>query len=183
MIERLVQIAQGLSSRGRNLWYRLLGMRLEGYVWMRAIHAPRQWSQVQLGKDVALDHGVQILASGDGPEVTLKIGAKTYVNRFTTLDAHSDLKIGEGCMIGPYCYLTDADHEKAEGLPVRDQEMKASFLHIEDDVWVGSHVVILPGVTVGAGAVIGAGSVVTHDIPPNAIAFGTPARVQSYRTP
>jgi galactoside O-acetyltransferase len=48
---------------------------------------------------------------------------------------------------------------------------------IEDKVWIGSNVVVLPGVTIGYGAVIGAGSVVTRDIPPMTVAVGTPCRV------
>jgi acetyltransferase-like isoleucine patch superfamily enzyme len=52
---------------------------------------------------------------------------------------------------------------------------------IEDDVWIGSNCVILPGVKLGCGCVIGAGSVVTENIPPNAIAVGVPARVFKYR--
>jgi acetyltransferase-like isoleucine patch superfamily enzyme len=48
---------------------------------------------------------------------------------------------------------------------------------IEDDVWLGYNVIVLPGVTIGKGSVIGAGSVVSKDIPPYSIAIGNPARV------
>lgn len=50
-------------------------------------------------------------------------------------------------------------------------------VHIEDHVWIGSNVVILPGVTIGKNSVIGAGSVVTRDIPPDVVAVGNPCRV------
>ena len=50
-----------------------------------------------------------------------------------------------------------------------------------DDVWIGTNSVVLPGVTIGKGAVIGAGTVVTKDIPEYAIAVGNPARVIKYR--
>jgi acetyltransferase-like isoleucine patch superfamily enzyme len=52
---------------------------------------------------------------------------------------------------------------------------------IEDDVWIGSNAIILPGVRIGKGSVIGAGSIVTSDIPPYALAYGTPAKVMKYR--
>jgi len=48
---------------------------------------------------------------------------------------------------------------------------------VEDDVWVGNGVIVLDGVTLGRGAVIGAGSVVTHDVPAESVAVGNPARV------
>ena len=50
-------------------------------------------------------------------------------------------------------------------------------IHIEDYVWLGGNVTVLPGVTIGAGAVIGAGSVVVKDIPPRVVAAGNPCRV------
>ena len=53
----------------------------------------------------------------------------------------------------------------------------AGEIHIEDDVWLAANVVVIDGVTIGKGAVIGAGSVVTHDIPDNSVAAGNPARV------
>jgi galactoside O-acetyltransferase len=59
--------------------------------------------------------------------------------------------------------------------------MQKAPVVIEDEVWIGSHVVILPGVRIGQGAVIGAGSVVSRSIPPNAIAYGVPARVMRMR--
>ena len=52
---------------------------------------------------------------------------------------------------------------------------------IGNDVWIGSRAIVLQGVTIGDGAVIGAGSIVTRDIPENSVAFGSPARVQKKR--
>ena len=84
-------------------------------------------------------------------------------------------------MIGPHCYITDGDHSTKLGLSVQAQPMRKAPVVLEDEVWIGSHVVILPGVRIGHGAVIGAGSVVTRSIPANAIACGVPARVMRMR--
>lgn len=58
---------------------------------------------------------------------------------------------------------------------------KRNFIIIGNDVWIGANVIILPGVTVGDGAIIGSSSVVTNDVPPYAVAFGVPANIQRYR--
>jgi virginiamycin A acetyltransferase len=60
-------------------------------------------------------------------------------------------------------------------------ESSNGFITIGNDVWVGTKAIIMPNVTIGDGAIIGAGAVVTHDIPPYAIACGVPARVIKYR--
>ena len=57
---------------------------------------------------------------------------------------------------------------------------KPRFVRVEDDVWIGARAIILPGVTVHEGAVVGAGSVVTKDVPAHAVVVGNPARVIRY---
>jgi len=64
--------------------------------------------------------------------------------------------------------------------PTKDAYSKGPII-IEDEVWIGTNVIVLSGVTIGKGAIIGAGAVVTSDIPPYAIAGGNPARVLKYR--
>jgi maltose O-acetyltransferase len=56
-------------------------------------------------------------------------------------------------------------------------EMKERMLTIEDNVWLGGGVIVLPGVTIGHDTVVGAGAVVTKDLPPRVVAVGNPARV------
>ena len=69
------------------------------------------------------------------------------------------------------------------GHAIREQPLVSKGdIVIEDDVWLGYGVIVLNGVHIGSGAVIGAGSVVTRDIPPNAIAMGIPARVVNTRS-
>lgn len=104
------------------------------------------------------------------------VGDAFYANFNLVLVDDADIHIGDRVMIAPNVTISTAGHptvpeERVGGwqfsLPVR----------IEDDVWIGANVVILPGVTVGAGSVIGAGSVVTRDIPPRVVAVGSPCRV------
>lgn len=171
------RIYQGAMSRVRNLYYRGLGVQIQGYVWMRKIEIPRNWQDITLEKNVALDHGVSLVCTGPLKANKLVIQSGTYVNRFTIFDAHERIEIGRDCMIGPHCYITDADHGSAPGGSVKSQSMTKAPVIIEDEVWLGANVVILPGVRIGKGAIVGAGSVVTHDIPGNAIAVGIPAEI------
>lgn len=171
-----VRAAAGLASRARNLWLRALGVRLGGYVWLRRVSIPRQWEGVTLEKGVCLDDGVVLLCSGaKGPDkIVIRYG--TYVNRYTMLDAHERIEIGRNCMIGPHCYITDANHGTAQGAAVKDQPMETAPIFIEDEVWLGAGVIVLAGVRLGRGAVVGAGAVVTKDVPPHAVFAGVPAR-------
>jgi acetyltransferase-like isoleucine patch superfamily enzyme len=150
---------------------------MSGYVWMRAVEIPRNWGDITLEGEVALDRGVVLLCSGPAARNKLVIRRGTYVNRYTMFDAHRRLEVGQRCMIGPYCYLTDADHGTDPGVPVKDQPMRPSPLVIEDEVWLGAHVVVLAGARIGRGVVVGAGSVVAGDIPANTVVAGVPARV------
>lgn len=176
-LANLIRLSEGLMSRWRNVYYRALGVNLHGYVWMRAIQIPRNWPDMTLEARVSLDHGAVLLCSGPIATNKLIIRAGTYVNRYTMFDAHEHLEIGRDCMIGPHCYLTDADHGTTAGIPVNQQPMQVAPLIIEDNVWIGAGVQVLAGVRIGQGAVIGAGSVVTKDIPCNTIAAGIPARI------
>jgi maltose O-acetyltransferase len=90
------------------------------------------------------------------------------------------LKIGNRAALGPnvtiICESTPDNSLLKYNEYVTNVLVCAQPVVIEDDVWVGANVVILPGVTIGRGAIIGAGSVVPQDVPPNTIATGVPAR-------
>ena len=94
-----------------------------------------------------------------------------------------DLKVGKDVMMGPYVVIVGDSHEFSRiDIPMRLQGLKKYRpVRIEDDVWIGARTIILPGLTIGKGAIIGAGSVVTKDVPPYAICVGNPARVIKYR--
>jgi len=176
-LHAVVRLQAGAASRWRNLWFRALGVRIGGYVWMRRVSIPRQWSNVTLEGGVALDDGVVLLAAGEPQnEPKIVISAGTYINRFTMVDAAARVSIGRDCMIGPFCYLTDHDHAHAPGKLVSQQHLVSKPVAIGKDVWLGAGVVVLKGVAIGDGAVIGAGAVVTKDVPPNAKVAGVPAR-------
>jgi acetyltransferase-like isoleucine patch superfamily enzyme len=172
-----VRVQRGVVSRLRSYWFRLLGVEIAGHVWLRRVSIPRQWSDVRLAADVALDDGVTLLCSGAAKRGKLSVGERTYINRFTILMASDHVEVGRDCMIGPHCCITDADHGTNPGERVAAQPMRAEPVRIGDNVWLGANVVVLKGVTIGDGAVIAAGAVVTRDVAPGALAVGVPAKV------
>lgn len=179
----LIRMIEGLKSRWRNLYYRTLGVQLQGYVWMRQVEIPRQFQQIEIAAGCSLDRGVVLLCSGElQSQPKISIGASTYINRGTFLDAARSLRIGQQCAIGPSCYITDHDHGCVADLPPLEQPLIAQPTQIGDRVWIGAQVKILKGVQIGDNAVVGAGSVVTKDIPAGAIAVGVPARVIRYKS-
>ena len=104
------------------------------------------------------------------------IGNDFYANFNLVLVDDGEIFIGDKVMIGPNVTICTTGHPV---YPVY-REMVAHYslpIHIGNNVWIGAHSVILPGVTIGENSVIGAGSIVTKDIPANVVAFGNPCRV------
>lgn len=126
------------------------------------------------GRDVTLYHPVIFY----GPEA-LDIGDETSVAPFVHIWCGGRVIIGKRCMIGSHVAISSLTHDHSQ--PQMWNTMVAKPVRIGDEVWIGSHAVIMPGVTLGDGCVVGAGSVVTRDVPPRAIAYGVPARVTGYR--
>lgn len=103
------------------------------------------------------------------------IGDDVFINHGCYLMDGGGITIGSHCFLGPNCGLYTANH------PLLVQERNAGYelaspIHIEDNVWIGADVTILPGVTIGKGSVIGAKSLVTRDIPAGMLAVGSPCR-------
>jgi acetyltransferase-like isoleucine patch superfamily enzyme len=137
------------------------------------VSIPRNPWDIRLERGVMLDERVTLLATGERsaePRIIIRSGA--YLNRDVFIDATLRIEIGRSVLIGPGSYITDHDH----GIRDRTQTVSLPTV-IEDGVWLGARVIVLKGVTVGAGAVIGAGSVVTRSVPSRCMAAGNPARV------
>ncbi|GAB6897654.1 sugar O-acetyltransferase [Kineosporia succinea] len=104
------------------------------------------------------------------------IGDDFFGNVNLTFVDDVDIRIGHGVMIAPGVTLTTTGHPVHPDRRV-DFARFSEPIVIEDKVWIGSNVVVLPGVRIGRGSVIGAGSVVSRDIPPMVVALGAPCRV------
>jgi acetyltransferase-like isoleucine patch superfamily enzyme len=116
------------------------------------------------------------------PEGKLTIGRDVIIAEGAQISVGSTIDIGDNALIGPHSMIVDSGHRYKDATRlIIEQELESTPIRIGADVWMGGHTIVLHGVTIGRGAVIGAGSVVTKDIPPYAVAVGTPARVIAYR--
>jgi len=108
----------------------------------------------------------------------IKMGKNVHINYGCFIDAsQGEIEIGNNVLIGPYCVLRAANHIFSDpNISILEQGHESGKIIIEDDVWLGAHVTIVPNVKIGRGSVIGAGAVVTKDIEPFSIAVGVPAK-------
>ena len=107
----------------------------------------------------------------------IRIGENFYANMNCIFLDDAPIDIGDNVFIGPQTTICTVGHP-LDTLQRRRGLQYAKAVHIGNDVWIGAQVTVLPGVSIGNNVVIGAGSVVTHDIPDNVVAFGNPCRVQ-----
>lgn len=104
------------------------------------------------------------------------LGDSVYANFGLTLVDDSEVYVGDRVMFAPHVTVTTTGHPVHPDLR-RDGTQFSAPVTIEDDVWIGSGVHVMPGVTIGRGSVVGSGSVITADVPPMVVAAGAPARV------
>jgi len=106
----------------------------------------------------------------------IELGDNVFLNAHCVILDEARVVFGNHVFVGPQCGFYTAVHPLDAARRNANLEC-AKPIVIGDNVWLGGHAVILPGVSVGAGTVIGAGSVVTKDIPPGVVAAGNPCRV------
>ncbi len=115
-------------------------------------------------------------------EGEVSIGAKTVMGQECTISAYRHVSIGRECIVADRVMMIDFDHGVTEvERPIRLQGIYKRDVRICHNVWIGYGACILRGVTVGENSVIGTSSVVTQDIPANAVVGGVPARVLRMR--
>jgi len=134
---------------------------------------------VRMGRDAAVFMGCFwyfYRPFGRNPQ-PMSVGEHTIINRRCTLDGRGGLRLGSNVSLSPEVMLITSTHRKDDpDFAVEDQPIV-----IEDYVWVGSRATVLPGVTIGKGAVVAVGAVVTKDVPAYAVVGGVPAKIMGER--
>lgn len=130
------------------------------------------------GRNINIEHGAY-LGSGRLIEIGDNSGIGVHCH------VPGDICIGNDVMMGPEVLILgqNQNHRFSDlTVPMRLQGQIASPpVVVEDDVWIGARVIILPGIRIGKGAILGAGAIITRDVPPYAICVGNPGRVVRFR--
>jgi len=121
-----------------------------------------------IGKNTIVHSSVYI-----GYPQNFKIGENSALNHGCFISSMKSVVIGDGVHIAPYCAIFDGDHK----MPFTKGGNICKKIEIGSETWIGSHSVILKGVTIGKNVTVGAGSIVTKDVPDNSIVIGVPAKV------
>ncbi|MBP7275474.1 MAG: acyltransferase [Kiritimatiellae bacterium] len=193
--------AAGLALR-RMAYRSLLGGMGRGVTIGRNVTL-RGAARIRLGRQVALDD--QVVLDARGPDASIEIGDGTLISRNTIIRArngrivigegsdigancilatNSRLEIGRDVLVAAFCYVTAGGHHKYDdpNTPIiRQGFISKGGVVIQDDVWLGSHTIVLDGVQIGHGVVVGAHSLVNRNLDPMSIAWGIPARPRSVR--
>jgi acetyltransferase-like isoleucine patch superfamily enzyme len=170
------------------------GRLLWRYSWRRLLtHAGRRWQtdgfvflgrrlELQIGRKGTIRFG-RFVWIGDGSKVRchegeVEIGEKTVMGQECTISAYQRVRIGAECVIADRAMFIDFDHGIVEvERPIRLQGIYKRDVVVGSNVWIGYGACVLRGVSVGDNSVIGTNSVVTKDVPANAVVAGIPARV------
>ena len=133
------------------------------------------------GCDIALWSWNAVNIKGDDYKLIIKNNVS--ITDRCIISAANRIEIGNGCLLGRDTFITDNSH--GENISINELNISPhernifskGTVIIGDNVWTGKNVCIMPNVKIGNGAIIGANSVVTHNIPPYSVAVGSPAKV------
>lgn len=161
----------------RSLFLRLQGMSIGKGTRLGKV-------EINLPNVVAVEEGATLesqvyiqYAGSPANGFRIHIGARTFIGAFTHVNIQDQLSIGNDCMIASGCRIVDNEHGYTKlDVPMSKQPTTFEPIVIEDNVWLGTNVIVLKGVRIGTGAIVGAGAVVNHSIPANEIWAGVPAR-------
>jgi len=138
--------------------------------------------ELQIARGACVEFG-RFVWIGDGTKIRchegeVEIGAKTVIGQECTISAYQRVRIGEQCVIADRAMFIDFDHGVVEvERPIRSQGIYKRDVEVGSNVWIGYGACVLRGVRVGDNSIVGTNSVVTRDVPANAVVAGIPARV------
>lgn len=146
-------------------------------LYKRSLRAVRCRSYMLSRAAMQSGNGIYVLSGVivKNPE-NISLGNNISINENCFISGYGYLTIGENVSIGHDVTILSSSHGMSRDQPIRNQQIVKMRTSIGNDVWIGAKAVILPGISIGDGAIIGASSVVTHDVKPYTIVAGNPAK-------
>ena len=144
----------------------------------------RNKSNIDFGYGLTTGTGCRIEAFPQSEKIVLKFGKNVQLNDYVHITAMNSVTIGDNVLMASKIFISDCAHGSYSGdvidsnpdsVPI-DRPLSFKPIMIEDNVWLGEFVSVLPGVTIGKGTIVGANSVVSKDLPKYVIAVGSPAK-------
>jgi acetyltransferase-like isoleucine patch superfamily enzyme len=135
--------------------------------------------RIRIGDDCTMNAISSFVSTSAGRNPVLEIGNKTYLGHRVSISVGSRVSIGNHVLIANEVFIADNPGHPLDAARRRVQGVEPDQIRpvtIGDDVWIGHGCKIMPGVTIGEGAVVGAGSIVTRDVPPFTLVAGIPAK-------
>jgi maltose O-acetyltransferase len=131
-------------------------------------------SHVSIGDASVVLGGTEIIAHS---KANIKIGSGVFISRMCTISAHEHIEIGDNSSIGAFCFILDTNKSFDDiQMDIRGQGHSCKPILLGFDVWLGAHVVVLPGSSIGSHSVVGANSTVRKSFPENSVIAGNPAK-------
>lgn len=163
------------SNHLRFLYYKLKLGKLGAKVHIsKNIEFLRFPKKIFIEENVIIKEGVRMCVCNN--ESKISIGKRTTVGYHTFMFASNTIEIGDDCLIAPFVYIVDSDHQIKKGININSQPNVTSPIKIGNDVWIASNVTILKGVIIEDGAIIAANSVLNQHVRTNEIWGGSPAK-------
>ena len=131
------------------------------------------YSTIHLKGNNRIDRGVRILGNNNAK---ISIGINTRIGLYTILNGGDSISIGKKVLISGFVYLQTSMHNHNKNGNIQDQGYKHGPIEIHDDVWLGSHVVVLPNCVLSKGCVVGSNAVVTKSADKENVLAGVPAK-------
>jgi acetyltransferase-like isoleucine patch superfamily enzyme len=178
------QLRKHLKFKLSNL-IRLLYLKISiGYcgnhIWIdKNVVFERYKKKMHIADNVIIKEGSHICVCNK--DASISIGKNTTVGYYNFFFASKKIEIGDNCLIAPFVYIVDSDHQIKRETLINQQPNISAEIVIGNDVWIASNVTILKGVKIGNGSVIAANSVVNKDVAPYTIVGGSPAKFISSR--
>ena len=164
---RLLKAKRRLFFCGNNVWID------------KNVKFMRYTKNLSIKQDVVIKEGAKLCSCNKLAKIL--IGENTTVGYYNFFFASKGITIGDNCLIAPFVYIVDSNHQAKLGELINQQENLSEEIIIGNDVWIASNVTILKGVNIGDGAIIAANSVVNKNLEAYTVVGGSPAKFISKR--